>query len=41
MQFATKILLFCFEVKSNSNVILKREIIQHGDVEAVEAAACC
>ena len=37
LQCATKVLLFCFEVKSNSNVILKRDIIQHGNVEAVEA----
>ena len=37
LQWATKVLLFCFEVKSNSNVILKRDIIQHGNVEAVEA----
>ena len=29
----TKVLLFCFEVKNNSNIILKREIIQHDNVE--------
>ena len=29
-----------FEVKSNSDVILNRDIIQHGNVDAVEAAAC-
>ena len=40
LQFATKVLLLRFEVKSNSNVILKRDITQHGNVEAVEAAAC-
>ena len=41
LRYATKVLLFCFEVKSNSNVILRRDIIQHGNVEAAEAASCC
>ena len=38
-QCATKVLLFCFEVKSNSNFILKRDIMHYGNAEAVEAAA--
>ena len=33
LQCVTKVLLFCFEVKNNSNIILKREIIQHDNVE--------
>ena len=35
LQCATKVLPFCFEVENNSTVILKRDIIQYGNVEAV------
>ena len=39
LQCNTKV-LFCFEEKNNSNVILKRDMIQHGNVKAVVEAAC-
>ena len=35
LQCATKVLLFCFEVKRKSNVILKSDIIQHGMLNGV------
>ena len=35
LQCATKVLLFCFEVKRKSSVVLKSDVIQHGMLNGV------